>query len=275
MSQQQAIAKCAEVLAKAHALYNVDLRHVHPTFNLRGGVAGYASRRGGHYGIRLNLDMLTRGDPEVLRDMLEDTIPHEIAHLICYARPELGRNHDAGWARVCRQLGGTGGRTHSMDVVFGRGATYEYTTDRAKTVRIGDRHHAYIQSGRPITFLRGKGTVRPHSGYSIVGMNGRSLQTPIVKNAVNHPAVIETAVRVPVQQPVRTVVQPEVRPVVQRASPGESKAATSRRIMLSGHRSGHSYEEIIAAMMFANGYDRQLARATYKANAPKVGLPVQ
>jgi hypothetical protein len=72
--------------------------------------------------------------------------------------------------------------------------------------------------------------------------------------------------------PARPVVAPVVQPV-QRVTTGESKAAVSRRIMLSGHQAGQSYEQIIQAMMFANGYDRQLARATYKANAAKVGVP--
>lgn len=57
------------------------------------------------------------------------------------------------------------------------------------------------------------------------------------------------------------------------AAPGESKAATSRRIMLAGYRAGQSYETIISAMIAANGYDRQLARGTFKANAPKIGIP--
>jgi hypothetical protein len=60
---------------------------------------------------------------------------------------------------------------------------------------------------------------------------------------------------------------------VRPAAPGESKAAISRRIMLSGFRAGHSYETIINAMIAANGYDRQLARGTFKANAPKIGIP--
>ena len=66
-------------------------------------------------------------------------------------------------------------------------------------------------------------------------------------------------------------------PLVNRVQPtqmtGESKAAISRRIMLSGFKGGKSYEEIIAAMQAANGYDRQLARGTFKANAHKVGIP--
>jgi hypothetical protein len=45
--------------------------------------------------------------------------------------------------------------------------------------------------------------------------------------------------------------------------------------MLAGYQRGDSYEVVIRAMMAVNGYSRQLARATYLANAAKVGVPVQ
>jgi hypothetical protein len=56
---------------------------------------------------------------------------------------------------------------------------------------------------------------------------------------------------------------------------GASKASISRSIMLSGHTRNMPYEDVITAMMAACGYDRQLARATYKANCSKVGIPAQ
>jgi predicted SprT family Zn-dependent metalloprotease len=39
--------------------------------------------------------------------MLEDTVPHEIAHFVCQVKG-LGKNHDEGWRKVCRELGGNG-----------------------------------------------------------------------------------------------------------------------------------------------------------------------
>lgn len=52
-----------------------------------------------------------------------------------------------------------------------------------------------------------------------------------------------------------------------------SKAEISRGIMTRLHAEGKSYEEIIAEMQRVNGYDRQLARGTYKANYLKAGVP--
>jgi len=280
--QQQVQEKCKQVVEAAKRIYNVDLSVVRVGFNLKGRVAGWAQwrRRLGvsSYTVRFNHDMIVRGDEEALRGMKDDVVPHEFAHIVCYMRPELGKNHDAGWQRVCVALGGTGKRTHDTEVVYGKGATYEYTTDRGHKVRMSERNHKKVQAGFPLHYRKGLGTVSMSCAYSIVGIQGRTLAAPIVKQAVNHPAQIEAAVRMPpppitqrvyVPAPAQTTVAPRILPT----APGESKAAVSRRIMLAGWRAGHSYETIINAMIAANGYDRQLARGTFKANAPKVGIP--
>lgn len=307
---EQVRAKIAQVIELAKVRYGVDLSRVPVSFN-KGRAAGWASwqldRRTGitHYKVKFNVDMIMRGDPEVLRDMVEDTIPHEYAHILCFMRPELGRNHDAGWRSVCIALGGNGRATHELEVVCGRGTTYEYTTTTGEKVRLGDKKHAQVQRGVPITYIKKSlGSVNQYCAYSIVGMNGRTLPQPIVKKAVNDPEAIEHAkkmqdpvefVKMLINRPVTLTVtdltgpKPKVSKVAlpplcpPPASPakapatlpqaGESKAATSRRIMLSGYQSGKSYEEILQAMIAANGYDRQLARGTFKANAPKVGIP--
>lgn len=45
-----------------------------------------------------------------LTAVLEDVVPHELAHVVCMLRPQHGHghNHDEGWAGVCARLGGTG-----------------------------------------------------------------------------------------------------------------------------------------------------------------------
>lgn len=272
---EQVRAKCNEVIEAAARIYQVDLKKVVVSFDLKGRVAGWAQCKRGVYKVKFNHDMITRGDAEVLRDMVEDTVPHEYAHIVCYMRRELGSNHDAGWQRVCLALGGTAKRTHSNEVVFGKGTTYEYTSDRGHKLRLGDRHHRRIQAGETLRFMRGKGNVTMACAYSIVGQNGRSFAAPVVRQAVNHPDQIEMARRAAMVEELRArqrIVAPTA-PRVQAPAPGESKAATSRRIMLAGYRGNQSYEAIITAMMAACGYDRQLARGTFKANAPKVGIP--
>lgn len=257
---EQVLKKTREVLARAGELYGLDMSHVGIRFDLRGRAAGQACRRGNQYYIRFNRDMLTR---EAFDHVYNETSPHEVAHIVCFMNPKLGRNHDAGWARVCRALGGTGERCHSEEVVYGKGHTYEYTTDRGHKVRMGDRHHAIVQRGQTLTYKRGLGRVTKESQYSIVGYAGRTLATPVERK----PATKE----VPVQSIIPAVPVAPVQAVARSVTAGASKASVSRGIMLAGHNSGKTYEEIITAMMAACGYDRQLARATYKANYLKVG----
>ena len=279
--QQQIIDKCKEVFERVKVLYGLDLSHVHVRFDLKGRSAGQASRRGTLYAIRYNRDMLTR---EAFNHVINDTVPHEIAHIVCFMNRTLGSNHDAGWARVCRALGGTGARTHDEDVVHGKGTTYEYTTSTGKTVRVGDKYHKVIQAGRPLTWRKGIGTVTRESAYSIVGVQGRTLATPVVKV----PVVAVTPIQpfVPKQPApgawypgrtnvIGTPVAPVARMPVAAFAAGNSKASIARAIMLSGHTAGRTYEDVIAAIMLATGHNRQLARATYKANCEKIGIPVQ
>jgi predicted SprT family Zn-dependent metalloprotease len=272
--QQQVMEKTKACFDKAKELYGLDLSRVHVRFDLKGRSAGQACRRGGMYAIRYNHDMLTR---EAFDHLLNATVPHEVAHIVCFMNRALGSNHDSGWERVCKALGGTGATRHKEEIVYGKGHTYEYTTDRGHKVRMGDRHHNYIQLGRSLTYKRGLGTVTKACAYSIVGVQGRTLATPVVKvPATVVPPSVPAAN--PIVQAARGsyiigVAAPRTPTIAMPA--GSSKAAMARAIMLSGHTRGETYENIIAAIMHATGHDRQLARATYKANAAKVGCPVQ
>lgn len=257
----QVLQRTKQLLAQAQQMYGVNLEHVGIRFDLRGRAAGQACRRGNQYYIRYNRDMLTR---EAFDHVYNDTVPHEIAHIVCFMKPELGNGHNTGWRRVCRALGGSGDTYHQEEVVYGKGHTYEYTTDRGHKVRMGDRHHAIVQRGQTLTYKKGLGKVTKECEYSIVGYAGRTLAAPVERKPVTKEVPVQTIVPVaPVQTVARSVTA------------GASKASVARSIMLAGHNGGRTYEEIIAAMMAACGYDRQLARATYKANAAKVGIPVQ
>lgn len=276
-AMQQIRDKCAEMVALGQRLYGLDLSRVRISFDLKGSCAGRARGDGwgpaANYTVKFNRDMLTR---EAFDHVLNNTVPHEYAHIICYMDRSLGRNHDSGWAEVCRAMGGQGKRTHNEEVVRGKGYTYEYITDRGHKVRLGDKHHRHIQAGGKVQYRKGIGTVLPHSAHTIVGHRGRTLATPIVRQPAQ--GFIGVTPAQPVVQPVQqrpAVYTPT--PAAPRQQPtfagGQSKASISRSIMLSGYRAGQTYETIIAAMIAANGYDRQLARATFKANSAKVGIP--
>lgn len=282
--KSEVIAKVKACVEKGNELYGITLPKLDVRFDLKGRAAGYACRRGMHFYLRFNTDMMTR---DAWEHIINNTVPHEVAHSFCQFNPALGSGHNSGWERVCEALGGNGTRCHKEDVVYGKGYTYEYTTDRGHTVRIGDKYHAHVQRGLPLSFKRGKGAIHKHSPHSIVGHQGRTLANPIVKVAAATKEVPVQAI-VPASVPA---IDPQVTaargsytigvaaPVVRTPTPampaGTSKAAMARAIMLSGHTRGETYENIITAIMHATGHDRQLARATYKANAAKVGCPVQ
>lgn len=97
------------------ALYNVDVR-----FNVRGQVGGRAGKRStGELYLEFNPEAVAK----YWDDMVKNTIPHEVAHLVCFANPKLGRNHNRGWQAICRRLGGSSNRCHS------------YVLEKAKKVR--------------------------------------------------------------------------------------------------------------------------------------------
>ena len=303
--QQQIVDNCKAVFTKAKELYpHLSFDAVSIRFDLRGRCAGMARRRGTQYSVRFNADMLTR---EAFDHVLNDTVPHEVAHIVCFMDPRLGRNHDYGWASVCRRLGGTGARTHDEEVVYGKGLTYEYTTTRGHQVRVSQQIHSRIQQrGVTYTYKGAKGKIDKNCAHCVVGAQGRTLKEPVRKVEAKTPVattvpphildrfqvtmvppapVVNEALRLENQrrleallarapvQPVAPVVRPMVQTPVATFAAGSSKASISRAIMLSGYRGGKTYGEIITAMIAANGYDRQLARATFKANAPKVGIP--
>jgi predicted SprT family Zn-dependent metalloprotease len=275
------IARAKEILALAGKMYNLDMSKVGIALDLKGRAAGMAYQRGSYssgvlYGMRFNRDMLTR---DAFEHLYNDTIPHEIAHIVCFMKPSLGRSHDSGWASICEALGGSGQRCHKEAVVYGKGVTYEYISTHGKPHRFSQVIHARIQEGRSYTLRNNGGKINKDCAHSIVGAHGRTLATPVVKQAAKPAVQLTTS---PAINPVPTffigapVVEKVVAPVQEIEATfdkGASKASIARAIMLAGYTRKLPYESIIAAIMSATGHDRQLARATYKANCAKVGIP--
>lgn len=266
---QQILEKCKQVLKLAQERYDVDFNHVQIRFDLKGRSAGQAYMKSGVLGMRFNCDMLTR---EAFDHVLNATVPHEVAHLVCFVKKHLGKGHDAGWERICIALGGSGATRHQEDVVYGKGNTYEYCTTNGHKVRVGNKHHRYIQQGGVLRYRNNKGTVSNQCSYELVGVSGRTLSAPV---QIKAPATVQNTVPVvtaPVQQaPAKPLQRVAAVPASIGLKPG-SKAAQAREIMLRGKLAGTDYETVISQMMVAIGYDRQLARATYKANAARVGI---
>lgn len=82
-------------------------------------------------------------------DMLEDTIPHEVAHLVCHLRPYLGRGHDNGWRTVCLALGGSGKATFVSGETYSlyqrKRYIYQYRIPDEGCIFLSDVKHNRVQ----------------------------------------------------------------------------------------------------------------------------------
>lgn len=260
--KQLVTEKVKQLIELGNQLFNTKLPMPTVQFNLHGRCAGMAIRKGNHYYLRFNAEMMTNNSWD---HIYNDTVPHETAHGFCQFNPRLGKDHNAGWADVCRKLGGTGERCHSEPVIYARGNTYEYITSHGHRVRISDYYHNYVQDRKGyLTYRKGMGYINSDSIFTIVGRNGQGLSQCVDNTPVPESKLPNNT------QPTSDTLQSNL---VIKPGAGESKASISRRIMLEYHNSGKTYEETIAAMITACGYNRQLARATYRANALKVGVP--
>ena len=115
MSQQiidRYVADVHACLKKASEMFGVNLNPANVVIDcdLFGRTAGWAHpAKAGKYRLRFNQEAIIK-----FPEKMADTIPHEVAHLVCFANPSHGRNHDQGWKNVCRRLGGDESRTHDM-----------------------------------------------------------------------------------------------------------------------------------------------------------------
>ena len=148
--KNQVVHRCTEVIRKAESLYNFKFGAVAISFKLKGRCAGRAIGRNlstatPSFEIQLNLEALELD----WNNMMDDTIPHEIAHLVCFKFPKLGNHHNRGWARVCIALGGDGSRTHSLKLTPGRKTRkFLYLADCGTEVTLSSVIHNKLQRGQ-------------------------------------------------------------------------------------------------------------------------------
>jgi len=142
--RQRAKAKVEECYRVAEKIFGKKYPLPSVVFDLKGHTAGYA-----HYQenkIRLNIDLLTR----YTDDMINDTIPHEVAHLIAYqkyGRQIGGSPHGAEWRHVAEALGCNGKRTHSYETKPARVTRqFLYTCPCENEFKVGVNLHKKMQN---------------------------------------------------------------------------------------------------------------------------------
>lgn len=119
----QILARAASLLEQAALSYQLpakELAKLEFSTDLRGRAAGkiefhHAWRnRISRIRIRFNLEA-ARLSPE---HMLNDVIPHEVAHLVVFLtyRAKRVQPHGEEWQQICRQLGGSAEVTHQLQL---------------------------------------------------------------------------------------------------------------------------------------------------------------
>jgi len=93
---QQVFNLANQQYGTAFSLNTVHVSELDPTLGALGRATHYED---GSFSIELNLE-------ENHRVLADDTIPHEVAHLVCFCNSRFGVDHDHGWKSVCRDLGG-------------------------------------------------------------------------------------------------------------------------------------------------------------------------
>lgn len=138
---QQFIAKVHEVMQKANEMYNINV-NLEVKVNVRGSrIAGVAERKWGTYRVRLN-PLFCQQHPQ---DMLEDTIPHEVAHIVCFAL-KCCDGHGPNWKRIAKSLGCSGERTHSLSVLDPNKTCYFAVFPNGEKIDIGVNRYNRIMT---------------------------------------------------------------------------------------------------------------------------------
>lgn len=128
---------------KAHLNHDYELPTV--TYELRGRTAGYAWYQENR--IDLNAQLLIK----YTEDMVNDTVPHEYAHLVSYQRyGNKGTGHGHYWQGVMWQLGLKPTRCHQYETTPARQTQkFKYVCACAKGFcELGMTRHKRTQAGK-------------------------------------------------------------------------------------------------------------------------------
>lgn len=250
--KKEVLAKVEFLKSQAARYFGIDMPNIDVRFDLVGRAAGMAGRRSGQYYMRFNRDMMMN---DSWPTMIGDTVPHELAHIVCYVNPKLGRNHDWGWRAVCRRLGGSGDRCHEEPVQYARGTVY-YTTSTGATVSVSLNRHSKIQRGREYIWKDGS-RVNKSCAYTT-----RSPQSQSER-------VTHRTEYLPAPDPQAVTASPVV--ISAPSRPGTNAERVRERIA-QAKRNGENEHVVIQWAVMTLGQSRGLARSYVMNNWPKVRI---
>lgn len=151
-------------LRAAGRVYSLDMSKVDIRLDIRGATtAGQAVlTNDGQYILRFHPDAVANHYDR----MVNEVIPHEVAHIVCMMRPELGCNHDYGWKQVCKTLGGTSERCHDMQLGKKRKMRkFLYKVGEETVVLSAVRHNRLQRLKVQSYIIKQTGTTITHNDY--------------------------------------------------------------------------------------------------------------
>ena len=123
------------------------------TIGRSAGRAGYKSRMGvvngvfspiRSYFIKINIDLMVSCE-KAWEHIYEETIPHEVAHLVDYVRRDKS-GHDKVWRDIAISLGCKGETHHDLNVVVSGKPMHQYVMDCGTKIKVSHKNHQYIQA---------------------------------------------------------------------------------------------------------------------------------
>lgn len=249
-SKQAIRNKVAACILIAEKIYGIKMPAVDVRFDLRGRTAGYACREHGQYYLRFNTTHMRLGGQTWLH-LLEDTVPHEVAHTVCQAFPQFGSSHDTGWKRVCVALGGSGKRCYSESdapEAIALMRPFCYTTTTGHEIRVTKAVHAKIQSGRGFIARNNQGQLTASCKYTMNSAGTTIVSAPAMVKPASSAAVVLAVGPAATHKPAGT------------------KADAVREIIRGARLLNWSMEAVVKQAVFKLGMTQSLAKVYVKNN---------
>lgn len=260
-------AKVAECISLAESKFGITMPNIEIRFDIRSNsrTAGQARRTGPagaswcSYILRFNPNHMKMGG-KTWDHILNDVVPHEVAHSVCQAFPKFGYKHDAGWKYVCLALGGNGRDKYNQNDApeasaenlvrrqarLAKTKPYIYISSTGKEIAVSKVIHSKIQNfGLTYRYNRGFGAIDRNSPVNMT--------KPYI---VETPKVTETAAQ------NRTFTK-----VAKVKTNGMSKPAMLAAFIAGGN----SFDECVNYAMVTLGQNQALATRRVKEGFKAAG----
>lgn len=157
------VRECQELARQQFPEFTLSDEYLPIVFVAKGrsvGVARFATNAFGQrvYNIEFSVDAIQKE----WNDMIGDTIPHEMAHIVdCFVHGRPQQPHGPRWKSIARRLGCTGKRTHNYNVEKARKTKqFQYEATCGSKVFLGTGRHNKIQRGYTYKVSRTGGQIK-------------------------------------------------------------------------------------------------------------------